>query len=335
MLDATLRALARLRASEAHSLGQGLGPENAKACMNQAIRPFNADSLQQALVLAQPLPRSIAIVVPYGVFTTPIEWTALALAGGSKVHLKAPARDPAMVRKMVQIFSDEGLPITGDGQRSLPPVDAIAAFGDDETVDAIQRRHPNTPFAGYGHRFSVAFVSGDLDVAARCLASDVARYDTRGCMAPTAVFTTGDAVALCERLATEMVQCEARWPRGAVDPALGPEWRRRIGLARVTGRVWSHSGWSVTLSPASGFVPMALPRMINVHAIEDAEAFDLFFQPWRQWLSTCGTDLPNHKPAGFHRVCALGWMQAPPFPRNHDGRPMLSGLHRAPGGANA
>ena len=335
MLEATLRALAKLRATDAHPLSQGLSPENAKACMNQAIRPFNAVSLQAAVEIAQPLPESIGIVVPHGVFTTPIEWTALALAGGSRVHLKAPERDPALVRTMVKLFSDEGLPITCDTQRDLPPVDAIAAFGDDETIRSIEDAHPNIPVAGYGHRFSVAFVSGDIDLAARCLALDVARYDTRGCMAPTAVFTTGDPTALCERIAEEMAQCEARWPRGVVAPALGPEWRRRMGLARVTGRVWRQDQWAVTLTPADSFTPMALPRMVNVHTIEDASAFDLFFQPWRQWLSTCGTDLPNHRPAGFHRVCALGWMQAPSFPRNHDGRPMLSGLHGAPGGADA
>ena len=285
--------------------------------------------------MAGPLPESLAIVVPYGVFTTPIEWTALALAGGVRVHLKAPERDPAMVRTMVKLFADEGLPITCSVDRLLPPVDAIAAFGDDDTVRAIEQMHPNTPVAGYGHRFSVAFVSGNIDLAARCLALDVARYDTRGCMAPTAVFTTGDPMVLGERLAEEMAQCELRWPRGDVDPALGPEWRRRLGLARVTGRVWTQGNWAVTCSPTEGFTPMSLPRMVNVHPIESPQAFDLFFQPWRQWLSTCGTDLPNHKPAGFHRVCALGWMQAPPFPRNHDGRPMLSGLHGAPGDADA
>jgi len=335
MLDATLRALASLRSRDAQPLSQGLSLENASACLHQAIRPLNETSLRSALTIAEPLPSSIGIVVPYGVFTTPIEWVALALAGGASVHLKAPERDPAMVRAMVDAFSSEGLPVGFSTSRSLPPVDAIVAFGDDETVQAIREDNQQIPLSGYGHRFSVAFSAGDPGQAARSLALDVARYDSRGCMAPTAVFTTGDPHALCEQLATEMATCEARWPRGSVDPALGPEWRRRVGLARVTGRVWTGAKWAVTCSPAEYFSPTTLPRMIEVHPIENVHSFELFFHPWQRWLSTCGTDLPGHQPAGFHRVCALGWMQSPPFPRNHDGRPMLSGLHGPTGGADA
>ena len=335
MLEATLNGLASLRATPAHPLSQGLSPENALACMKQAMRPLNEHSLQKALQRAGALPGSIGIVVPYGVFTTPIEWVALALAGGARVHIKAPERDPSMVRVMVERFAAEGLPVAFDTSKSLPTVDAIVAFGGDETIAAIQQAHTDVPVVGYGHKFSVAFAGGDLEQAARCIALDVALYDTRGCMAPTAVFTTGDPKHLGALLATEMMNCESRWPRGVVDPALGPEWRRRIGLARVTGQVWSGANWAVTTTPSSTFTPTALPRMVEVHAVESIQSFEVFFQPWRRWLSTCGTDVPGHQPAGFHRVCALGWMQAPPLPRNHDGRPMLTGLHGPPGGSHA
>jgi len=303
--------------------------------MNQAMRPINEQSLRTALDVAGPMPESMAIVVPYGVFTTPIEWTALALAGGTHVHLKAPERDPSLVRVMVEAFASEGLPVTFSTDKSLPDVASIVAFGDDQTIGSIQQANPQASFAGYGHKFSVAFASGDVEQAARCIALDVARYDTRGCMAPTAVFTTGDPTELCERLSVEMATCESRWPRGDVDPALGPEWRRRVGMARVVGQTWEGAQWAVTSTPASAFTPSALPRMVEVHPVEDADSFEVFFHPWRRWLSTCGTDLPDHHPVGFHRACALGWMQAPPFPRNHDGRPMLSGLHGPPGGTDA
>ena len=80
MLDATLAALARLRGHDAVALSQGLSAENAEACLAQAIRPFNRSSLGAACDAAGPLPDVIAIVVPAGVFTTPIEWTAIATA---------------------------------------------------------------------------------------------------------------------------------------------------------------------------------------------------------------------------------------------------------------
>ena len=335
MLEPTLTGLAALRATDAHPLSQGLSPENAAACMKQALRPLNQESLRSALERVGPLPESIGIIIPYGVFTTPIEWTALALAGGARVYIKAPERDPNLIRFMVDRLATEGLPVSFGTSKMLPTVDSILAFGGDATISAIENEYVGTPVVGYGHKFSVAFVGGDLEQAARCIALDVARYDTRGCMAPTAVFTTGDAERLCTLLSAEMSVCESRWPRGIVDPALGPEWRRRVGLARVTGNVWSGANWAVTCTPASTFSPSALPRMVEVHPIESMDSFEVFFQPWRRWLSTCGTDVPGHLPAGFHRVCSLGWMQAPPFPRNHDGRPMLSGLHGPAGGTDA
>jgi len=329
MLDSTLRALARLRSTEAGPLSQGLSPENATACLHQAIRPLSETSLTEGVERTGRLPNSLAIVVPYGVFTTPIEWTALAVAGGTGVHLKAPARDPALVRTWAQICVAEGLDVTWSTSSTLPSVDAIVAFGGDDTIDSIRAAHPQTSFSGYGHRFSVAFVGGDPQSAARSLAADVARYDSRGCMAPTAVFTTGDPHVLGAALASAMTECETRWPRGQIDSALGPEWRRRLGLGRVSGQVWMGSQWAVTVSPSAYFTPSALPRMINIHGVEDTTQFDTILAPWRRWLSTCGTDVPEHQPQGFHRICPLGWMQAPPFPRNHDGRPMLTGLHEA------
>jgi hypothetical protein len=329
MLDSTLRALSRLRAMQAGPLSQGLSPENAKACLHQAIRPLSKVSLESGLERAGTLPKSLSIVVPYGVFTTPIEWTALALAGGSRVYLKAPARDPALVRALAEVCADEGLEVTWGTSTTLPVADAIVAFGGDDTVESIRVSNPQAVFAGYGHRFSVAFVGGDPEAAARNLAIDVARYDSRGCMAPTAVFTTGDPHVLGTALSLAMTECEARWPRGQIDSALGPEWRRRMGLGRVMGQVWTGSQWAVTVLPATYFTPVAMPRMISIHSVQNAEEFDSFLAPWRRWLSTCGTDVEGHTPHGFHRICPLGWMQAPPFPRNHDGRPMLAGLNEA------
>ncbi len=331
MLEATLRALEQLRAQPAGSLSQGLGPNNAQECLNQAIRPFNSTSLAAGVAAAGPMPDTIGIIVPHGVFTTPIEWTALAIAGGSRVHLKAPSRDPALVRTLSRVFQDEGLPVTWSTERELPPVDAIVAFGSDESMDAIAQSHRDVPIAQYGHRFSLAWVTGDPQVAARALAVDIARYDTRGCMAPVAIFCTGDGIALGEALGEAMQETEHRWPRGTIDPALGPEWRRRLGLARVLGHTWVGAQWAVNVTPAEHFSPLALPRMGTIHPIKDENSLRQHLAPWTPWLSTLGTDAKGVTIDGIHRVCPLGWMQAPPIPRNHDGRPMLGGLQATSG----
>ena len=328
MLEATLTALAQLRGTDAMALSQGLSSHNAEACLSQAIRPLTREGLSAAVHAAGELPASIAIVVPAGVFTTPIEWTAIAVAAGCRVHLKAPAADPALCRSMAAAFREAGAPVTWSTDRELPPVDAIVAFGADSTVDTIARAHPDTPMARYGHRFSLAFVGGDPSAAAGPLAADIACYDGRGCMAPAAVFTTGDPVLLAESLAPQMTSTQQRAPRGTVDGALGPEWRRRLGLAKITGQVWTGAQWAVTVSPAEHFVPVALPRMVNIHSIESHGALQVLLAPWEAWLSTLGSDTPSLSLAGVHRVCRLGWMQAPSIPREHDGQIMLGGLTR-------
>ena len=326
MIEATTRALARLRAMDAGPLSQGLSPANAAACLHQAIRPLNPTSLSSAIQQSSPIPRAVAIIVPYGVFTTPIEWAAIAAAAGSSVHLKAPSDDPALCRALAEAFSAEGLCVTWSTDRALPEVEVIIAFGEDQTVRSIAEDHPETRVVQYGHRFSIAFVGGDPMLAAIPLAVDTARYDGRGCMAPSAVFTTGDPSALMDAMQAPMAEMEQRYPRGHIDPSLGPEWRRRIGLARVLGEVKTGSNWAVTVSPLQTFTPMALPRMVNIHPVDSLSSLQQFMTPFEPWLSTLGTDTPDIALTGILRTCQLGWMQAPSIPRDHDGHPMLSGL---------
>jgi hypothetical protein len=292
---------------------------------------LNVHSIEAALKEAEPMPSSIVFVIAYGVFTSPIEWVALALSAGSTVHIKAPSNDPALVRALVEDMQKEGLPITWSTDRVLPAADAVVAFGDDESVQTIADASPSSNHALYGHRFSVALVTGNPTETANALTLDISRYDTRGCMAPTAIFTTEDPDTLASAIAEAMQNAEHQWPRGRVDPALGPEWRRRVGLARIVGSVHTGANWAVTVVPPSFFTPSALPRMATIHPIADATEFQALMTPWTPWLSTCGTDSPSLVGDGFHRICALGWMQAPPFPRNHDGRAMLCGLQRESG----
>ena len=69
---------------------------------------------------------------------------------------------------------------------------------------------------------------------------DITRYDSRGCMAPTAVFTTADPRQLATALVPIMQQMEQRTPRGEVEPAYD-----RSGVG-----VWS--GPSTRLQTGSG-----------------------------------------------------------------------------------
>lgn len=323
MIDSVLQGLTQLRAQSAAPLSQGLSPENARRCLNSAIDAIHRDSLETALAGANARSKRVTLVVAYGVFTSPIEWVCLLLAAGCAVHLKAPSRDPALCVALGDAMAAQELPITVSTNRDLGAPDHVIAMGDDPTMAEIQAQTPHATHALYGHRFSVALVTRTPEHAGPLVAQDATRYDGRGCMAPTAVFTTGDPLPLAAAIARALAEAEQRFPRGPVDPALGPLWRSRLGLARVLGTVHATEKWAVGVLPVAHFQPLSLPRLVIVHGIRDVGELDRVLAPWQHQLSTLGTDSPTTTLAGFHRVAPLGQMQTPPFPRDHDGRPML------------
>jgi len=326
MVDRVLAGLARLRSRDAGPLSQGLTPEHAQACLRSAVDAISAAGLAAELMSQGQRPQTATIVAAAGVFTSPIEWVALLAAAGCEVRIKAPSSAPDLCAALAEELHREGLPVTADTQRDLGTPAAVVAFGSDAAMSAIQAATPDAVHALYGHRFSIALVCGDSVQAARGIAEDAARFDGRGCMAPTAVFTTGDPTVLAECLAEMFQEIETRWPRGEVDPALGPEWRRRTGLARILGHCHEGPAWAVPVLEPEHFSPVALPRMLPVHGLQELAALDGILRPWRSHLSTCGTDTPSAVPLGTLRTCVLGQMQIPAFPRLHDGKPMLGSI---------
>ena len=314
MIDAVRRAVASVRSLDAGPLSQGLSAANATRSLHEACDLVTA-GLDAAVRDWGSPPASVGIVAAHGVFTSPLEWMALYAAAGAAVRVKASGRDPRFVTAAADAFRTEGLDVTASTDRHLPPVEALLAFGADETIAELRASVPAALFRGYGHRFSLAIVHDERHVEA--LADDVARYDTRGCFAPAAILTFGDPLQLARELAEASVETERRWPRGAVDPALGPEWRRRVGLARVRGTATLGDAWAVLTMPVEHFTPVALPRMTVIHPVRDLSVLE----PYRRWLSSCATDDPSAGTA-FPRVCTPGQLQLPAFPRLHDGLPM-------------
>ena len=124
-------------------------------------------------------------------------------------------------------------------------------------------------------------------------------------------------------------------PRGEVDGALGPEWRRRCGLARTRGQLQEGKGWAICVLPVEAFSPVALPRMLTIHHVEGPEAIYRALSPWRDQLSTLGTDdllrtwrsrVWEEIYGWFPRRVPIGQMQKPTLPRLHDGVPMLGAI---------
>ena len=317
-----LRALAGLRAIDPAPLSQGLSAANATRRLHEAVDAITERGLLDALAASRRRPRRVAVVAAHGVFTSPLEWVALYAAAGCAVHLKAPRRDPAFCAELVRHLHEAGLPVTLGTDRALPEVDVAVAFGTDASVSAVSAPR----VVRYGHRFSVSLVRGDPEDAA-ALARDAAAFDGRGCMAPTAVFVLGPTAPLVDALHDELTALQQRVPRGTVEPSLGPEWRRRVGLARARRSARVGAAHAVVVLPPSTFTPLALPRMVVLHPIRDLAQMAATLAPWRPWLSTLTTDGTSAPCMGwFPQSRSIGEAHQPPFPRRHDGRDMLRAL---------
>lgn len=327
-----LEAARRYSTYDAADWDTGLSAAGARRALREACELVLGSRLTHALLPAGARPPGALLIwCAANVFTAPLEWVALFTALGAKVTLKAPEGQAAPLRAMARAFGDRVRVFEGPHEAALALVsrhDAVLAFGSDAAMDALNRHiPPSMPRSLHGHRVSFAVVNHPD--SAEGLALDAALYDGQGCMSPAAVFCTGDAERLAERLAGAMESMERELPRGPLEPSLGPEWRRRAGLARVHGRLWSGPAWAVGLAPPALAVAAPLPRFLMVHPIRSLDDLDgLRALP----LSTCGTDrhdVDALAALGFWRICRPGRMQSPPPGRPHDGVDVLATLSRA------
>ncbi len=339
-ISAVMHAIRELRSwptEQIQSISEGLSTANARWGWHNSL-----DSLLEldgigfnTLLDDSPYkPAHIGIVLARGVCTAGLEWIALALASGAHVTLKAPRGLSASIEQWGSVFQRRGLPLYIQEDRTLPTVDWLWIFGDDDSIRTIQQNTPHGFCQTYGHRFSLAVSSDSLEDAEK-VAQDIVAYDTRGCMAPVAVCCIGNAQLFSERLFDALRRLQQERSLGSVDPFLGPEFRRRIGLAlQKPNAVWleqtEQDTWGVLLQPLKSFTPSALPRLTTVHATSTPAVLQALLAPWRDKISTIGCSstldastwvseaIRNNHP----RICALGEMQRPPFARLHDGVPM-------------
>ena len=322
-VQAIVRGLGQLP-PVAESWGQGLHRDAIAAEVRDAIGRITATALlaELATVPAHQRPASVAIVEAAGVFTAGLEWVALALAAGLEVRWKPPAQWPDFAAAVGEALGQAGLPLSVSPSRELGTPDVVVAFGSDATVATLAAEHPSARSVGFGHRFSIAAVRGaPTPDAVEAVIRDHVRFDTRGCMAPTAVFVQGP-VAEWGRALQAAFECWDGPPRGAVDVRLGPEWRRRVDLGHATHGAWTGTSHAVVAVPPHAWVPSALPWLVSLVPIDGDEHLSRILSEWAPWLSSV---------AGSHalpapRLCALGQLQSPPLPRQHDGRPMLASI---------
>jgi hypothetical protein len=272
------------------------------------------------------------VVAARGVFTAPLEWVALLAAAGAEVVLKAPLAAPAFGAALAQSFRACGLPVSCTTARELPALDALVAMGSDQAIAALAEAHARARLSLHGHRFSVAVVRGAGPALAAELAQDALLYDGRGCFTPVAVLHLGSQAAaeqLVHHLGEQLEEHARILPPGSQDPLMGPEWRRRTGLARALGRLARLEAPTTALLPATAFEAVALPGFLPVYHLARLDAVRDLLAPRQSWLAACATDLDPAAPLyeiGFERICRPGTLQRPPLLRCHGGREMLRPL---------
>lgn len=245
--------------------------------------------------------RRLLIWCAGNVFTAPLRWVARF----DSVVLKAPSSCPGPAQAIGAAFGArvEVLP-HASAWHLLDEVDAVLGFGSDRAMEELGAR-ARVPHSLHGHRVSACVVRDISNENARKVALDAVLHDGQGCRSPAAVFVLGDAERFAMRVAQALREYAREIPRGATDPAHGPAIRHRLGLGRVYGRTWNGSAWGVPLLPAGMADPVALPRVVPVHAAT-LEQVEQVVAGWP--ISAIATDVP----LDFAPTCELGRLQSPP-----------------------
>jgi len=320
------------RAQDPAGWGTGLSPEGARLALRSATGVFRTLAPDWPEDL-QP-PQRLVVWCAGNVYTAPVEWVATFAGAGSTVVLKAPSSAPEPVQALARCFTEEGFDVRCEtpSHEASPAVlegaDAVLGFGSDTAMKALEALlRPDQRRAIFGHRVSAAVVEGVRELPA--LVQDAVLYDGRGCRSPVAVFCLGDAEGVSETIAAELERAASEVPRGELEPAWGPEWRRRTGRARILGRCLEGPEWAVPVLPARHFTPEPLPRMLPVHPVPDLAA--VYDAVRGLPLGRCVHNLRWDATAplrrlGFQSLCPAGWAHATLLEGRHEGIDLLRTL---------
>lgn len=312
----------------------------------QGIRPLVENELGGTIDAGR-CPRTTAVIAGGAIPMPTIEAMLAPLVLGSTVAIRPSKRDRVTAAVLLDGVSEMDpllgacLSIVGferDDDESLAEfleADAVIASGSDASIETIrQRLRPDTPFAGYGHRLSVAIVEAPPTTdALAALALDMTLWDQLGCLSPVAVFALSDADDWAEGLANELASQRGA-PRGEVPleaVAASRHERASAELRHAAGddvQVRAGANWVVVREADPIWRPGPLHRFIRIHPVAGRSALAAALEPVRDHLSTVGfgPGLDDVTSALAPRNAALGTMQAPPLDWNHDGIGTLSPL---------
>ncbi len=218
----------------------------------------------------------------------------------------------------------------------LGSVDALFAFGDDASVDALRAASP-CPVFGFGHRVSAGFVARGHE-GVEGLAVDALAWDGGGCLTPRWVFVEGHADrarALADALVPALEAASAALPAGPGSEASGAARASWIGVEGALGHVRWGEGWAVSARLGPSLDPSPPGRCVAFLPIADRR--DLLaalspLGPRMQGVALVGPpDLGQElrsllAPLGLSRAVAAGRLQIPELAWSHDDVALLPAL---------
>lgn len=369
---AVARAARRLRdpadalrriAEETVRATSGSSAAMAAEALSSIFAAIDVAALGTALAAARArFLRRVAIVSAGNVPGVAIPKTALALAAGVAVLVKPASAEPFVSVAFARALAEESPALAAahavlwwrGGRAELEraaftPVDALVAYGSDETIASLARVRPRI-FVGHGHRVSVAAVrlgaQTEIEAVARAVARDVVLHDQQGCLSPQAIFVVGGGrerlSVFVERLAAELEHLSRTLPRGRTEDGVhvairrfrdACEWRALAGEPVELRHDARGTEWTIVVDPEPRLAANPLHRTIVVRPIASAAELEDGLAPLRTRLESLGispeADAELREVAlalGVPRVAAIGAMQAPGLDWRQGGKDPLAGL---------
>lgn len=149
---------------------------------------------------ANPKSKSILHVLPSNVFTSWVHGAVITLLLGHRCLLKPSMREPVFAqawKKSLQHIDPAlaaKVEITSWKDETVKRIDAVVAYGSDETLKKIRTELPaSIPLIGYGHKLGVAIIfeealdGHDQDLFNR-IRRDAEPFRLQGCLSPQILY---------------------------------------------------------------------------------------------------------------------------------------------------
>lgn len=251
----------------------------------------------------------------------------------AKCDVVVKDREDALVASFFETLAQERREFTGAARaaawngaagESLQPFDAVAAFGDDETLAMIRAQlGPSARFIGYGARAGAGYVARETYDDAQAAgavcqgaARDLVLYESEGCLSLHVLFIErGHGVTDFERaLQAAIESAGVEFPPGAAFESS----RGKLAHAHAMN-VFAQSRGVLEAPPF--FLPRAL-RVVRVDGPDEALAYVQQHALALEGIALAGdrADVATFGTAsGAARICRFGELQQPPLAGEHGG----------------